>query len=278
MTHKNPIKILFNYDYSLAPMTTAYYFEQAAQKNKQYRAYRTGQIAPHNADAIINFETCDEIITSPLIPSAYYEIDNHLIEGKETWNYDPVDIVYIAQEINNELYPAHKTKILPLAADPDLHKPIPNTRETYDIGFIGNDTYPERNAMLKMLGRNFNLMRATTAAGLAYSLALSKCKLAFNCSLREDVNMRFYEAQSCGKCLLTDRLPENLKYGKPGSDYVEYSNETELFTKVKMLLSNPALIKKIGKNARQNIIANHTYNHRLNTVIDDLLKIDKSFT
>jgi hypothetical protein len=262
-------RILVNYDYKLAPFTTAYYFERVLRHHRHYRGYRLGELDPDAADAILNFETCDGVIASRGIPSAYYEIDNHLIRGLENWNYDPVDFVFIAQKFNLELYPLGKTHYLPLAADPDLHKPFPEMTETYDIGFIGNPNYMRRKRLLEKLAKNHNCLITNSEPGLPYSQKLSKCKVLFNCSLENDVNMRFFESMSIGKPLVSDYLPAQDEFAVDRVHYFAYRNDNELIKSCNELLRSAPRRKSTGDIARFNIKKNHTYKHR----VEQMLKI-----
>jgi hypothetical protein len=260
-------KILINYDYSLAPITTAYYYEEVLRRHPLYKGYRLGQLDPSKADAIINFETCDEVVVCSKVPSSYYEIDNHLIKGLEYWKYNPVDFVFVAQNFNIELYPFGKTSYLPLAADPNKHKPISGITEIYDIGFIGNQNYTRRKQLLQILDQNFNCLITESAPGLPYSEKLSACRILFNCSMQHDVNMRFFESMSIGKILVSDYLPEQDQFAYDKCHYYAYRNRYEMVAIIKKLLRSPNHRKAVGDMSRHNIIKNHTYKHRLEQML-----------
>ena len=183
--------------------------------------------------------------------------------------YDLMDIVYIPQESYANNYPIKKTDILPLAVDPDLHKEIEETEIKYDIGFVGNDTYPERRQLLEFMERKYKVLRTNTEPGLPYSQALSSCKLTFNRSMDKDVNMRFFEAIATGRLLLTDYLPQQDKYATNHAHYESYDGWYDLEKKIDYYLSHDEERIRIGRDGAQHIKTNHTYEKRLVKILED---------
>lgn len=265
------MNILYNYIYEYYPFTTASYLELATTQIHGAKPLRTTNMQDEKIDLVVNVMPCDSIIRINGVPTVYWEIDDHLVRGRKTDFYAQVDIVYIPQEPFIEYYPKNKTKILPLGVDPNLHKPIPEIAPIYDIGFIGNDTYPERRYLLDRLERKFNLMRTNTPPGLPYSEALAKCKLTFNRSLDRDVNMRWFEAMASGRLLLSDYLPQQALYADDGVHYVSYTDWTDLEAKVEYYLTHDEEREKIGKAGQEHVHANHTYRHRLEQILKDTL-------
>ena len=259
--------ILINYKYEFYPFTTASYFEMAA-KALGHKIFRiTDNFDPAEIDFVLNVESIDNIIRLPNKPCLYYEIDNHIIEGRHRHFYDQVDLVLLAQPRFAEFYKDYKTAILPLACWPEVHKPYYNESIIYDIGFIGNDTYPYRRKLLEMLEANFRVLRTTSKPGEPYSRLLNQCKLTFNCAMRYDVNMRFFEAIASGRMLLTDCLPEQNAFAKDGEHYVSYNCEEGLFEKVKYYLEHTKEREEIAHRGVLHIHKNHSYSNRLNEII-----------
>jgi hypothetical protein len=106
----------------------------------------------------------------------------------------------LAQKHFLDLYDHPNKHWLPLACDPHVHKEYFDEPLEYDVGFVGNDSYPERSKMLDLIGQNFKLLRTKTNPGEAYCRAFSKCKIAFNWAMDNDMNMRFFEAMSIAEC------------------------------------------------------------------------------
>ena len=270
---KNKKKILFNYDYSMAPYHTLFYYEKAAKQSELFTAHRRGDIAPCDADYIVNGESCAYSMTAPGVPSCYYETDSHLIHGWNPEFYDPVDLVLIPHKEHLNYYPKGKTRVLSFAADPELHRPIDGIIEHYDIAFVGNNTYPTRRHILHQLQKRYKVLITNAGAGLPYSREFAKAKLAFNYSMKYECNMRFFECMSMGKVLITDYLAELDEYATAGEHYAAYHDMTSLFKAIDNLLKQPNKRHAIGQAARENIILYHTYKHRLMELINYLNEV-----
>lgn len=230
---------------------------------------RVADLRTEKPDLIINIMPFDEIRYMTGVPACYWEIDNHLVRGRNTIYYDLMDKVYIPQESYKDNYPVLKTDILPLAIDPDLHKRIEGVPIQYDIGFIGNDTYPERRELLELMERKYKVLRTNTPPGIPYSTALSSCKLTFNRSMDKDVNMRFFEAIATGRLLLTDYLPQQDKYATAGIHYETYKDWAELDKKIEYFLTIDSEREQKGRDGANHIRTNHTYKHRLEKILQD---------
>ena len=263
-------KILINYPYEAAPGTTAYYFERAIANSKHYTGYRRGEIEPSKVDLILNIEQCQEIIKQPGVPSVYYEIDNHIMRGSQLAYYALADIVFIAQKHFINEYPPEKTVYIPLAADPEIHKPYDDEPITYDIGFCGNANYPRRRELLHKLCNNYKGYVGHTAAGEPYARALSRCKILFNCSMDNDVNMRFFEAMMIGRPLVSDKLPAQKELAQQGVHYMAYYDESDLMRKVALSIGNEKKRVAMGRVARNYAIKHHTYKIRLQKIIKEV--------
>lgn len=262
------MKILFNYIYEYAPVTTAYYLEEAAKRNPSHSAVRRDCSSWDNCDFVINTEPVNEFIKLEDKPTLYYEIDNHVIRGKDRHFYDYSDVVVLAQNKFKPHYTDYKTFYLPLGFDEKIHKPMPEVVEEFDIGFIGNLTYPRRKRLFDMLSLNFKTYHAERLFGEDYTRALNRCKIIFNCAMDNDVNMRFFEALGIGKLLMTDHLLENREFGKPDEHFVEYNNGKDLIEKVQYYLDNEEIRNKIAIHGHKYALNHHTYTHRLNTLIE----------
>lgn len=261
------MRILLNYRYSLAPVTTAYYLERAILADSSLSVFRVGQDRVPCADLILNVEPCDRVITYPGIPCAYWEIDNHIHLGKSTDVYGAVDFLFVAQKYFSYLYPSGKTHVLPLAADPDIHKLYADEPVLFDIGFIGNDSYPRRRRLLEVLKQKYHCFFGNDIFGEEYARRLSSCRLLFNCSLNHDVNMRFFESMSIGRLLLSDYLGCQDALAKSGVHYVAYSGEIDLLELVDYYLNHEKEREKIASAGAAYIRAKHTYAHRLEEIL-----------
>jgi spore maturation protein CgeB len=264
------MRIIINYNYRDYPYTTASYFEMAAREIKGIELVHTDNPDLSNIQFILNVMPFDEFFYMPDVPIAYYEIDAHLVQGRKKELYELSDQVYIAQKHYLEYYPKNKTKYLPLACWPPLHHRTKNFDFEYDIGFVGNDTYPERRTLLEQLYGSYHLLWTNTPPGIPYSKTLSKCRMTFNRSMLHDVNMRFFECLSIGRLLLTDYLPEQDEFAERDKHYITYKNWEDLKYIVKYFIDHPDEREKIAKAGSEHIQKYHTYKHRLLNILEDM--------
>lgn len=267
------LKILINYDYEYSPYTTAFYYEKAFKKRVDVEVYRDGEKSINDCDVVINFMPCKNLFYHPDIVTVYWEGDSHVIQGAKQHWYAVSDLVFHCQPSYAQLYPPEKTHLLLHACDPELHRPFYYEPKLFDVGFLGNDTYPERRTLLELLAKDFKVLRSTEKPGLPYSQRLATARCVFNKSYLSDINMRIFEAMGCGLPLVTDDVPFLEMAGTANEDFLVYHNYPELKKFVAMLKESPDFAKKLGARARDHVIAHHTYDHR----VDEMLKIINDF-
>lgn len=262
------MRILINYLYQYYPFTTASYVEMALRANKKYEVFRVGENHISCADVYLNIEPCDCIYARPGRKNAFWEIDNHIHEANDYEKYNSVDFVFVAQKSYQHLYPKKKTWWIPLAADPERHCLYPDEKIEYDVGFLGNDTYPFRHEMLDKIGQKYKLLRSTAQPGEEYSRKLSKCKILFNCAMKNDINMRFFEAMSIGRMLISDRVQGQDDLVEDGKHYVSFDDWKDLDKKIEYYLKNDIEREKIALEGANHIHAFHTYQDRVTQMLD----------
>jgi spore maturation protein CgeB len=76
-----------------------------------------------------------------------------------------------------------------------------------------------------------------------------------------------------GGFLLLDNQPEIDKFFTDGEDLVYYSDIPDFKNKASYYLKNSDIRNKIGENARKKILAQHTYAHRVDYLLDVLSSI-----
>ncbi len=164
-----------------------------------------------------------------------------------------------------------RTHWLPHAADPDYFRPY-DLPEEYDIGFLGK-TYPgshdERRRLLDLLAArcalHYPLDRYFDEASRAYA----RCRLVFNrSSSLGDLNQRPFEAMACGRLVLTDRIGNGLPdLFRDREHLVMYGDDRELCEAVEHYLAHPDERRRIAAAGRREVLARHTYAHRMDTII-----------
>lgn len=91
----------------------------------------------------------------------------------------------------------------------------------------------------------------------------------FNCTsvqMKGAVNQRVFDVPACGAFLLTDRREQLAALFEEGREVVCYGEPDEIPELVQRYLKNPAERARTAQAARARILAEHTYEHRLETL------------
>lgn len=261
-------RILINYDYNSYPYTTASYVEMALRADPRFEVFRVGENHISCCDIYLNIEPCPYIVGRPGRKIAYWEIDNHIHQANDHEKYHKADYIFIAQKYFQFLYPKKKTWWIPLAADPEKHRLYPDEKIEFDVGFLGNDLYPHRRDLLDKIGQKYKLLRSTAKPGAEYSRMLSRCKILFNCAMDHDVNMRFWEAMSIGRMLISDRVDGQDDLVVDGVHYTSFEDWPDLDKKIEFYLTHDFEREKIAKAGADYVHAFHTYHDRIDLMLE----------
>ncbi len=207
-------------------------------------------------------------------PTACYLIDNHLnFEWHKHWAKQ-FDFVFIAQKEYLDDFRAagiHAVHWLPLACDPEMHCPTPSP-QIREISFVGapHKGFP-REKLLHQIAAHFPLFQKR-AYREEMSQIFAESKIIFNRSLKNDLNMRVFEAMASGSLLLTD--DPGIACGQSelftnGEDYLIY-NENNLLSLIDEFLKNDLKREAIGRSGKDKILHAHTYEHRSSAMLDVL--------
>lgn len=256
-------------------------------------------INPHNieTDFVPDFAKLKEAIPSHILPDIYiwvesvhgyypknidalgcptvcYLIDSHLnLDTHLVWAKD-FDYVFIAQK---EYIPNFKEAVkhdrvywLPLGADPEVHSPKTKDK-LFEVGFVGSissEVHRRRADLLNKINSEVPVSYKR-CFDEEMSLHFSQSKIVFNNAIKNDLNMRVFEAMSIGSLLLTDMTVGNgqAEMFVDGEDYVVYNDEN-IVEKVKYYLTHEEEREKIAKRGREIILRAHTYLHRVDELLD----------
>lgn len=187
---------------------------------------------------------------------------------------------------------------IPLAADPKMHAPPAGQTPLdlqADVGFIGH-WRPERESALTRLiadapelavkiwgpdwGRRCQGKSSLLAAWQGRSVyhadfakAVAGCKINLNVIDPTNfpaANMRFFELPVAGGLQVTSLCPEMESTFRDGETAVYYQHEADLPELVRRLLADGALRTRIAAAARSLVLAEHTYAHRAQAILDRL--------
>lgn len=187
----------------------------------------------------------------------------------------------------------HEDKIfwLPLAADPEVWDSEPAVEnKAHLLSFVGNCYDHERAGILGALSDDGlvywpGIEKAVMQDGaMVYRDSVAGLNIPswFGSPHCYDVNMRVFEILSCGIPLITNRLPDLEMLGMHEDVHVityptittkENDGDTVSMTvgciknAYGKLFRSPSLVKLMGENARNYIIDNHTYVHRVQDIL-----------
>ncbi len=206
-------------------------------------------------------------------PTAHLSIDTWH-DFAEMIHARPYDFVFAAQRE----FAAHFAAAgcadahwLPLACDPDVHRPV-SVENHHDIAFVGSverSLHTERAERLNRLAEHFSVLADTALDATAMSRAYGCAKLAFNSSVAQDVNMRVFEVMAMGIPLLTNRNADAnglLELFRDREHLIAY-DDSDLVELARRYLADDAARARIAENARTEVLAHHTYAHRVQSLL-----------
>jgi len=214
--------------------------------------------------------------------TAWYGIDTHMDYAKHLRIGRLFDVTFVAQKEFVErlrqdgLWQVHW---LPLGFAPEL-MPSPMPARDLDIAHVGSTNVsvnPPRHALLEALRREFPSHYFGPASPQEMGRLYASARLVFNRSVKNDVNMRFFEAAGAGAVLVTDPISDNGVEAlfDEGVHYVVYRGEASLLGEVRALLDDPAHCEAMGRAARQRVLERHTYRHRADALLGEITRVTK---
>jgi 2-polyprenyl-3-methyl-5-hydroxy-6-metoxy-1,4-benzoquinol methylase len=97
----------------------------------------------------------------------------------------------------------------------------------------------------------------------------SESRVVFNRSVKDDLNMRVFEALASGSLLLTNVLPDSGQsdFFRDGVHLATYQGSEELLDKLRFYLRNEDERERIAEAGRLAALAEHTYRRRMQTLL-----------
>lgn len=209
----------------------------------------------------------------------YVSSDTHLDDGYRLRKAKEFDYVFFNQQSAVKAYKG-KSYWLPHAFEPQAYPNI-TTLKKYDVAFIGHMQLdaPNYNSMsrvraLDRLFRQFpNFYYGSRhpqfpTKNLFEDAAkrFSEARIVFNISIKDDINMRVFEAMGTGSFLLTNYLPTLGDLFKDGKHLVTYDSYDDMIDKAKYYLEHEKEREKIAEAGYKEVIKKHTYQNRIETI------------
>lgn len=213
----------------------------------------------------------------------YVASDTHLGKEYRFKKAESFDHVFFNQKAAVDEYNlTHEKKAvwLPHAAEPSAYPKLEIIKK-YDVCFVGHMQETEnynglnRTDALDRLFKEFpNFYYGSRNPAFPdknifedAAKKFSKSKIVFNISIKDDINMRVFEALSTGSFLLTNWLPTLGELFEDGKHLVTYKTYDEMVEKAKYYLEHEEEREKIAKAGYEEFIKNHTYKHRVEKIL-----------
>jgi len=179
----------------------------------------TTHVRPHDIDAgglgcdflLRVDDDLDFALLAGSPPAAFWAIDTHRDFGRRQRQAAGFGAVFAAQKEGAERLRREglaNCEWLPLACDPQIHRRLEMEKD-YDVAFVGHINTPRRQEFLEAVRQRFPQSFLGPAPHTEMSEIYSRAHVVVNCCLNNDLNMRVFEALSCGALLVTNRLTGN---------------------------------------------------------------------
>lgn len=207
-----------------------------------------------------------------LHPCAWWVIDTHMSYEWDRLKAQDFDHVFAAQRDGAQWLiedGIEGAQWLPLACLPAVHRRH-EVEKVHDVCFVGNLVHGERERLIDLLRREFPNTFVGQAYGDAMALEFSRSRIVFNRSVKNDVNMRVFEAVACGSLLVTNALTGNgqQELFRSGEHLVTYSTDVELLERVRYYLEHEDEREAIAACGMAHAHACHTYTHRMKHILE----------
>ncbi len=210
-----------------------------------------------------------------LHPRAYWAIDTHRDFAARLRRSAGCDLVFAAQRDGAERLRAagiESATWLPLACDPAVHRKH-DVPKQYDVAFVGHIFPGPRDELLQAIAREFPGHFIGRAFFDEMARVYSASRVVFNRSLRNDVNMRVFEALACGSLLVTNDLAENGQ-DELVQDRVHLATDREpgeMLEIIAYYLAHPDEREAIAAAGRAEAVGRHTYRHRMERLLAEAI-------
>jgi GT2 family glycosyltransferase/tetratricopeptide (TPR) repeat protein/2-polyprenyl-3-methyl-5-hydroxy-6-metoxy-1,4-benzoquinol methylase len=279
-------RVALIFDNTTRPETTGVYCLRALEELVEVQHFLPAQLEQIPRQGFDLYLRIDDGLNDPwptvLHPSAWWAIDTHLNLDWCIAAGRMFDHVFAAQRDGAEhLRQAGIASAtwLPLGCDPEIHcrQEVP---KQFDLCFIGNLFPGPRQELLQLLQTHFPNAHVGRSYFQDMARTYSGSRLVFNRSIRNDINMRVFEAVSCGSLLLTNDLRDNgqEELFQDGVHLVTYRDAAELLDKAAFYLREEAIRERIAAAGREHARARHTYRHRMETLLAAIEKAQSQTT
>jgi GT2 family glycosyltransferase/tetratricopeptide (TPR) repeat protein/2-polyprenyl-3-methyl-5-hydroxy-6-metoxy-1,4-benzoquinol methylase len=270
-------RVALIYDDRPRPETTGVYCRRALESLVQVTHFRSDELSAIPAREFDLYLNIDDglryHLPAELRPCALWAIDTHMDFGWCLEKARGFDLVFAAQRDGaDQLRRAgiDSAVWLPLACDPEVHRKH-DVPKRYDVAFVGHTFPGPRDELLNVIRWRYRDAFLSQAYFDEMARIYSAARTAFNRSIKNDVNMRVFEAVACGSLLVTNDLADNGQdeLFQDGVHLAIYREPEELLDKLAFYLGRDEVRERIAAAGRAEAIAKHTYRHRMERLLSE---------
>jgi spore maturation protein CgeB len=203
-------------------------------------------------------------------PKLFWAIDTHLIDFTNFINDNNIDFVAFNNRNHMTKFETNSKNFWFPYGISNIHYNIENNEEKiHDIIFIGSLNSDREYYISKHNMKSFSLF------GHSYVKEMQKSKICFNKSISNDLNAKNLEIIGSGTFMLSNMNDDFLKFMDFNEDIKKmlYTDELDLEVKIKYYLKNNEEREFLAKRAREYIFENHSYEKRMEYLIDTIKKL-----
>lgn len=208
-------------------------------------------------------------------PMVYWASDTHLGYDYRLSMAKKADFVFCAQKqavidmkrdgIANPIW-------LPHAVEPLAYPKQENFTKHFDVCFIGHVNSRNREDALNRLFSEFPNFDYGQALFEDAAKRFGNSKIVFNIAMKDDTNMRNFEALATGSFLLTDRVSYIDELFEDKKHLVLYDGLDDMVEKAKYYLDHDDERNAIAQAGYEHVMANHTIQHRIDVILNEFMK------
>lgn len=209
-------------------------------------------------------------------PMAYWASDTHLGYDYRLSMAKKADFVFAAQKqgvedmkrdgVSNPIW-------LPHAVEPLAYPKQEKFTKQFDVCFIGHVNSVNREQALDRLFGEFPNFDYGQALFEDAAKRVGNSKIGFNIAMKDDINMRCFETMATGTMLLTDRISHIEELFEDKKHLVLYDSFDDMVEKAKYYLAHDDEREKIAQAGYEEVMAKHTIQHRVDTILNEFMKI-----
>lgn len=274
-------RVALVYDNTIRPDTTGIYVERALRQFTDIVHFLPTQIDRIQAEYDLYLQIDDGLTyrwtRSDLHPSAWWIIDTHLQFDWDREKAVDFDFLFTAQKNGAQHFRLEgfdNVRWIPLGCDPQIHRQIADTPKQYNVCFVGNLIPGRRTELVELLKDEIPRVHVAQAFMDDMAKIYSQSKIVFNCSIKDDVNMRVFEAISCGSMLMTNEIDDNgqEQLFDDQVHYVTYTDADDLLEKTRHFLEHEEQREDIASEGMAWAHTKHMYRHRLEDILGQFQK------